>query len=109
MNIVIATSRRRTAGSSLPTVISQTENTFYLAAQELTATLTCSATNYVSVKWQISIDNTATWSNVAGATTTSLVLTNQYDDVGRVYRAVFTNAAGSATTALYVALHYSGG
>ena len=93
----------------MPTVISQTENTFYLGQQELTATLTCSATNYVSVQWQISIDDTATWSNVAGATTTSLVVANQYDDVGRVYRAVFTNATGTSNTALYVTLHYQGG
>ena len=52
----------------------------------------------MTVQWQSSADDGATWSDIAGATdkTHTFVATEDLD--GRLFRAVFTNPAGSATT-----------
>ncbi len=52
-----------------------------------------------TAQWQVSIDDGTTWTNVAGATSPTLSLSNlpAIDD-GNEYRAVFTNAGGSATS-----------
>jgi hypothetical protein len=54
-----------------------------------------------SVQWQFSPpwDGGATWLNIPGATSTSYTfVASAIDDEGNLYRAVFTNVAGSATT-----------
>jgi hypothetical protein len=51
-----------------------------------------------TVQWQVSTDAGATWTDLAGATTTTLSFTAQTSDNGKRYRAVFTNVAGTATT-----------
>lgn len=52
----------------------------------------------MTVQWQSSVDDGTTWSDVAGATdkTHTFVATGDLD--GTLFRAVFTNPAGSATT-----------
>ncbi len=52
-----------------------------------------------SVAWQYSVDAGATYSPVAGATSDTLVVSTTISMSGRLYRAVFTNSAGTATTA----------
>ena len=53
-----------------------------------------------AVQWQVSTDGGATFSNVAGATSTTLMINNvPFTSNGYEYHAVFTNAAGSATSA----------
>jgi hypothetical protein len=51
-----------------------------------------------TVQWQVSTDGGSTWSNIAGATTTTYSFTTTASQNGYEYRAVFTNSAGSATT-----------
>ncbi len=65
-----------------------------------TATFTAAATGTPTpgLQWQVSTDNGANFSNIGGATTSPLSFTAQLTDNGKQYRAVFTNAAGTATT-----------
>ncbi len=62
------------------------------------ATFTASATGATAVQWQVSIDGGATFSNVSGATSTTLSFTAASSQNGNKYQAVFTNSGGSATT-----------
>jgi hypothetical protein len=51
------------------------------------------------VQWQLSTNGGSTWSDIAGATSTTLAITKvPASDNGDQFRAVFTNSAGSATT-----------
>jgi hypothetical protein len=51
------------------------------------------------VQWQVSTNGGTTFSNLSGATSTTLTLNNvQGSQAGSEYRAVFTNSAGSATS-----------
>jgi hypothetical protein len=52
-----------------------------------------------TVQWQVSVNGGGTFSNLAGATATTLLLTAvPVTASGNQYRAVFTNPLGSATT-----------
>ena len=51
-----------------------------------------------TVQWQVSADGGTSWTDVAGATATSYTLTVTATDIGRQFRALFTNADGSAAT-----------
>jgi uncharacterized protein YraI len=50
------------------------------------------------VQWQISTNSGGSWSNVSGATSNAYWFDPVVADSGFEYRAVFTNAVGSATT-----------
>src|SRR3989475_4716187 len=50
-----------------------------------------------TVQWQVSTSGGA-FSNVSGATSTTLSFTTASSQNGNQYQAVFTNSAGSATT-----------
>jgi immunoglobulin I-set domain protein len=65
-----------------------------------TATFTAAATGTPTptVQWQVSIDGGSTFGNVAGATTTTLSFIANGAMNGNLYRAVFSNTGGSATT-----------
>lgn len=52
-----------------------------------------------SVQWEVSNDGGDSWRAVAGATSASYSLTAKSAENADEYRAVFTNAAGTATTA----------
>ncbi len=60
-------------------------------------TFTCAATGGPApvITWQTSPDKGMTWTNVPGATGTSLTFTPQYSDNGRYYRAVATNTGST--------------
>jgi hypothetical protein len=51
-----------------------------------------------TVQWQRSTDGGGSFSNIAGATSTTYTFTTAAGDDGNEYRAVFTNSASSATT-----------
>jgi len=51
-----------------------------------------------SVQWQVSTDNGNSFSNVPGATSTTLTFTAAGADNGNMYRAVFSNGVGSPAT-----------
>jgi hypothetical protein len=51
-----------------------------------------------TVQWQMSTDTGQTFTNISGATSTTLTFTSSADQNDVAYRAVFTNSSGSATT-----------
>jgi hypothetical protein len=65
-----------------------------------TATFTANATGTPTptVQWQVSTDGGANFSNLSGATTTTLSFSATTGMNGNKYRLVFTNSGGSATT-----------
>lgn len=66
-----------------------------------TATFTASPAGGVpspTVQWQVSTNGGGTFSDIPGATSTTLSFTAVAADNGKKYRAVFTNAVGSAPT-----------
>jgi hypothetical protein len=70
------------------------------AGQTATFTAAASGNLVPTVQWQVSTDGGHTFANIAGATGTTLTLANTTGSQnGFMYRAVFTNGVGSATTA----------
>jgi hypothetical protein len=65
----------------------------------LSLTAAATGTPTPTVQWQVSTNNGATYANIPGATSTAYTLTAAASQSGSLYRAVFTNAAGTATTA----------
>jgi hypothetical protein len=65
-----------------------------------TAMFTAAATGTPTppVQWQVSTDSGSTWSDIAAATSPTLSFLAVFGDNDKQYRAVFTNAAGSAST-----------
>ncbi len=51
-----------------------------------------------TVQWQVSTDHGSTFQNIPGATSTILSFTAQQADSGKIFRVVFTNRLGSATS-----------
>ncbi|GAA2448503.1 beta strand repeat-containing protein [Agromyces soli] len=70
-----------------------------VAGTELELTAVASGSPAPGVQWQRSGDGGASWQAVAGGTDETLTLTAGLGDDGARYRAVFTNAAGQATSA----------
>jgi Tol biopolymer transport system component len=65
-----------------------------------TASFTASANGMPSptIQWQVSTDGGATFTDIPGATSTTLTFTATLSQTGNLYQAVFTNSAGSATS-----------
>ena len=51
-----------------------------------------------TVQWQVSTNGGSTWSNISGETSGTYSFTAAAGDTGKQYRAVFTNAEGTANT-----------
>jgi len=64
----------------------------------VTFTAAASGVPTPTVQWQVSTDGGTSFSNIAGATSTSYTFTTSTSDDGHQYRAVFTNVAGTATS-----------
>ena len=89
-----------TPGSSSKPVITTnpvSQSVGYEAA--VTFTAAASGTPAPSVQWQISTNRGASWTNISGATSATFTFHAGLSENGDWYRAVFTNSAGSATTA----------
>lgn len=81
-----------------PAVTVQPVDTRGNAGSEITFTAAASGYPSPAVQWQSSLDGGVAFANIDGATTSALVLTAAQADDGTLYRAVFTNAAGTATS-----------
>lgn len=100
-NLAGASSQQVTMNvDATPQVTTQPSAQKVTAGQPVTFTAAASGYPVPSIQWQSSSDGGSTWSNVPGATTASLSFTATGEDNGSSYRAVFTNLAGSATTAV---------
>jgi hypothetical protein len=64
----------------------------------VTFTAAASGSPAPTVQWQVSTNGGASFSNISGATSTSLTVTVTPAVNGNQYRAVFTNGCGTATT-----------
>jgi hypothetical protein len=83
-----------------PTVTTNPATTTVTAGQTATFTAAAGGNPAPAVQWQVSTDGGATFSAISGATSTSLALgTTVAGQNGNIYRAVFTNTVGTATTA----------
>ena len=81
-----------------PKITTQPTSQTVIAGQTATFTAGASGTP-TTVQWQLSTNAGKTFSNIAGATATTLKLTGTTTtQSGTQYRAVFTNGVGSATT-----------
>jgi hypothetical protein len=74
--------------------VPQTVDAFETASFSARAT----GTPWPSVQWQVSTDGGATFSDLEGANAPILAFTALVGDDGRQYRAVFTNASGTAVS-----------
>ncbi|HSP15269.1 MAG TPA: putative Ig domain-containing protein [Thermoanaerobaculia bacterium] len=63
------------------------------------ATFNVAGTYSPTIQWQVSTNGGATFTNIAGATSTTYSFSTTLADNGHQFRAVLTNACGSATSA----------
>jgi N-acetylneuraminic acid mutarotase len=92
-----------------PSVTSGPSSATVTAGQTATFTAAASGNPLPSVQWQLSTDAGTTWTNIAGATSSTLTLTGLTGGQnGSRYRAVFSNSVGSATTSsATLTVHYA--
>jgi hypothetical protein len=91
-----ATLTVRSAPTLSASPMSQTVN----AGQSVTFTAAATGNPTPTVQWQVSTNGGSSYTNISGATSTTLTLTGvKSSQNGYLYRAVFTNSVGSATTA----------
>jgi hypothetical protein len=87
-------------GGTGPAVSTQPVAQSVTAGQNATFTAAATGNPTPTVQWQVSTDGGTTWTPVAGATSDTLTVTAATpSQSGSEYEAVFTNSAGSATTA----------
>jgi hypothetical protein len=83
-----------------PQVTAQPADRTVIAGGTVTFTAAATAIPAPTVRWQVSTDGGAAYADIPGAGATGLTLTSvTAAQNGNRYRAVFTNSAGSATTA----------
>ncbi len=91
-----------TVGSS-PLVATQPSSATFVAGQDATFTAAATGTPAPTVQWQVSTDGGSAWtadSSDSGTTTDTLTVSSTtLSESGHEYRAVFTNAHGSDTSA----------
>ena len=81
-----------------PVVTSAPAATSALVGTTYSFTAAASGQPAPAVQWQHSTDGGTTWTDIAGATSSSYSATAALADDGTQFRAVFTNASGTATT-----------
>ena len=87
-----------TTGPSAPVVTQNPSNLTVTAGQQATFTAAASGTPTPTVIWQVSTNGGATYNNISWATSTTLSFTTISSHNGYLFRAVFTNSVGTATT-----------
>jgi hypothetical protein len=85
--------------SAPPAVTQQPVSQTVSAGQRATFTAAATANPAATVQWQVSTDGGKTFADIPGATSTTLSFTAAAPQNGNQYRAVFTNALGSAASA----------
>ena len=83
---------------SRPTVTDHPSPRVAVAGQNVTFHADATGSPSPSVRWQVSRNGGKSWSTIAGATGKNLSRTAAAADSGNLYRAVFTNRVGTATT-----------
>ena len=81
-----------------PTVTTQPASQTVTAGQTATFTAAVSGNPTPTVQWQVSTNGGSTFSNIPGATSTTLSFTATAAQNGDEYQAVFSNSVGTATT-----------
>ena len=82
-----------------PTVTTSPSSLTVNAGQPATFTASASGNPAPTVQWQVSTNGGSTFSNISGATSTTLTLSNTTTaQNGDEYQAVFSNSVGTATT-----------
>ncbi len=82
-----------------PVITANPSNQTVTVGQNATFTASATGNPTPTVQWQVSSDGGKTFSNISGATNTTLKLTSVTPSMnGNEYQAVFSNSAGSATT-----------
>ena len=81
-----------------PTVTTQPASQTVTAGQTATFTAAASGNPTPTVQWQVSTNGGSTFSNISGATSTTLSFTATAAQNGDEYQAVFSNSVGTATT-----------
>src|SRR5436190_911284 len=84
--------------AAAPTITMQPVSQTITAQQVVTFTAAASGSPAPAVQWQVSTNGGSTFTNIAGATQTSYSFITGSADHGKLFRAVFTNSEGSATT-----------
>ncbi len=84
--------------TAAPVVTTNPANQAVAAGQTATFTAAASGTPAPTVQWQVSTNGGLTPPTSPGATSTTLSYTAGTGESGEEYRAVFTNASGTATT-----------
>lgn len=84
--------------TAAPAVTAQPTAVATTAGSSYSFTAAASGSPAPTVQWQRSNDAGATWTDVPGATAATLTATATAGDTGALFRAVFTNATGTATT-----------
>jgi hypothetical protein len=80
-------------------VTSNPHNQTVTAGQNATFTVAATGSPTPTVQWQVSTDGGNTFTNIAGATSTTLTLSGTTaSQNGTIYQAVLTNSVGSVTT-----------
>ena len=87
-----------TPPNQAPAVTSNPQNQAANAGQSANFNAAASGTPPPSVQWQVSTDNGRTFTDIPGATSTTLTVPATPADNGAEYRAVFSNSVGQATS-----------
>ena len=88
-----------TAAQVAPSITAQPTSQTVTVGQTATFTAAASGNPTPTVQWQVSTDGGSTFSDITGATSTTLTLSNTTTaQNGDEYQAVFTNSVGTATT-----------
>ncbi|MHB1424226.1 MAG: beta strand repeat-containing protein [Gemmataceae bacterium] len=89
----------QSTSTSAPTITTQPTNQSAAAGGNVSFTASASGNPTPTVQWQVSSDGGTTFSNISGATSTTLTLNQVSTSMnGAEYRAVFSNSAGSASS-----------
>jgi alpha-tubulin suppressor-like RCC1 family protein len=85
----------------LPAIVKQPQSAIVNEGQGASFEATASGFPTPTVLWEVSTDHGASWQPVAGAQSTQLTLAGPtISDDGNEYRAVFSNSAGTVTSAV---------
>ena len=85
-------------GAVAPAITQEPTGQGVLTENQVSFTAAASGVPAPSVQWQVSTDAGNSWANVAGATSPTYSFAAAIGQGGDLYRAVFTNSAGSAVT-----------
>ena len=86
--------------SAAPQVTVQPQSQTVVAGSTVTFTAAASGEPAPTVQWQVSTNGGRTWTNIRGATSTTLTFSTTTKQDGNLYRAVFTNPFGQVTTSV---------